>query len=89
VCKAQPTKIANNVTFIVDCSQLAHRKDLLGDDLGMWRSNGSRNTSFSAAFTPGGVSITVDESGDYVMYRTWYIHGTSLDSSQTCCINSR
>ena len=50
VCKAQPVRISHNVSFIVDCTYLADRKDLLVDDLGTMVSNGSRKHIFLRHF---------------------------------------
>ena len=81
VCKAQPTRVAYNVTFVVDCSYLADRKDLFVDDLGVWISKGSRKTSFSTTISPGCVSINIDsdQTNLFIMHRTWQTHGTSED----------
>ena len=82
VCKAQPIRVSHNVTFVVDCSCLADREDILADDLGVWISNGSRKTRFSAKVSPSGiVSISLDSSAadHHVMYRAWHTHGTSAD----------
>lgn len=81
ICKAQPIRVAHNVTFVVDCSVLHDRKDLLADDLGVWISKGSRKTCFTAKISSGCVSITVggSEVSHYVMHRTWHTHGTSGD----------
>ena len=69
VCKSRPTRIGHNVTFVVDCSYFPDRKDVLVDDLGVWVSNGSRKTRFSASISHSAVSISTDDSGDYVMHR--------------------
>lgn len=81
VCKAQPTRVSHNVAFVVDCSYLADRKDLLVDDLGVWTSKGSRKTPFSATISSNNVSIRVrsDEHNNYLMHRAWHTHGTSDD----------
>ena len=75
VCQIQPTRVAHNVTFVVDCSYLANKKDLLVDDLGVWKSNGTRKTTFSSSISSGCVTIHVGQSGQYVMHRAWYTHG--------------
>ena len=81
VCKAQPTRVSHNVAFVIDCTYLADRKDLLVDDLGVWVSNGSRKTPFSATISSGCVSIKVGpaEHSQYLMHRAWHTHGTSDD----------
>ena len=82
VCEAQSTRVAHNVTFVVDCSYLADRKDLLAYDLGVWVSKGSRKTSFTAEISPTGVSVVVESGGqvEYVMHRGWHTHGRSEDA---------
>lgn len=82
VCKAQPMRVSHNVAFVVDCTFLADRKDLLVDDLGVWISNGCRKTPFSATIASGCVSIQLagpSEHSQYVMHRAWHTHGTSSD----------
>ena len=79
VCKSRPTRIGHNVTFVVDCSYFPDRKDVLVDDIGVLVLNGSRKTQFSASISHSAVSISTDDSGDYVMHRAWHIHGTSKD----------
>lgn len=81
VCKAQPTRVAHNVTFVVDCSHLADKRDIFADDLGVWISKGSRKTHFSAKVSSGFVRIALesDKQDQYVMHRTWHTHGTSAD----------
>ena len=81
VCKAQPTRISHNVTFVIDSSHLADRRDIFADDLGVWISKGSRKTCFSAKISSGIVSISVDsdKQNQYTMFRSWHMHGTSAD----------
>ena len=83
LCKAQPTQISHNVTFVVDCSYLAKVKDqyLRVDDMDVWISKGSRKTCFTANISVGCVSIDLKGKGDnhFVMHRSWHTHGTSED----------
>lgn len=44
ICKAQPVAVESNVAFIVDLKHLKHPKDLLCDELGAWKCNGSHHT---------------------------------------------
>ena len=48
VCTAQPTSICENVSFIVDMTQLDHPDDLLSDDMGVWLNNRVDTTYFIA-----------------------------------------
>ena len=81
LCKAQPTRISHNVTFVVDCSYLANPKDLYADDMGVWISKGSRKTYFSANISDACVSVDLERKGDnhFSMHRAWHTHGTSED----------
>ena len=36
LCKAQPTQVSHNVTFVVDSSYLTNVKDLHADNIGVW-----------------------------------------------------
>ena len=72
------TWIAHNLTFVIDCSHFPDRIDVLVDDLGVWVLNVSRKTWFSASISDH-VSVNIDDSGDYIMHRAWYYHGTSKD----------
>ena len=81
ICKAQPNRIAHNVTFVVDCSVLRDKKDLLADDLGVWVSKGSRKTRFTPNVSPGCVNIVIggNDPNQHTMHRAWHTHGTSGD----------
>ena len=70
LCKAQPTQISYNVTFVVECSYLANVKDL-HNDMGVWISKGSRKTCFTANISVGCVRIDLERKGDnyIVMHR--------------------
>ena len=45
VCSKVPTSIHQSVSFIVNLGQLDSPKDVLADDMGVWRHNGVDNSA--------------------------------------------
>lgn len=47
LCISQPVNVSNNVSFLVQLSNLQHPDDLKCDDMGSWKHNGSPKNWFS------------------------------------------
>ena len=41
LCKSQPIDVSNNVTFLISNSSFKNVKDIVCDDMGAWKHNGS------------------------------------------------
>ena len=79
VCHIQPLGVTKNATFIVDIDDVAFA-DLRADDLGAWKTNGTKTTYFR--ILPSGTIWIASNKGKeprstcYVMTRRYYVHGT-------------
>ena len=77
VCKVQPLGVSKNRTFLIDLDSVSI-DDLRADDLGSWKSTGTRRSYFEITkaklpeFLPGA------PSGDshFVIIRRYFIHQT-------------
>ena len=77
VCTVQPLGVNENAAFIIDVECVDHQ-DLKADDLGLWRSTGTKKSYFR--FSPDG-TLRVSEkrprsipSTYYVLTRRYYTH---------------
>ena len=78
VCHVQPLGVTKNATFIVDVDDVAF-SDLKADDLGTWKTNGTKTTHFWIR-PSGTIVISPKQKGpdtkSYIMTRRYYVHGT-------------
>ena len=77
VCHVQPMGVTRNASFIIDVDDVEFC-DLKADDLGSWKSNGTKATSFQLSAS-GAVKILSSKdrrSGSYELTRRYYVHGT-------------
>ena len=51
VCSKVPTSIHQSVSFVVNLGQLDNHKDVLADDMGVWKHNGVDTVLVSVTFT--------------------------------------
>jgi len=79
-----PTMICNSLSFLVNLDHLDAPEDILSDDMGVWKHNGTDKTYRNVAFTDTGVSkITPCSSKDaksastYMIKRVYRTHGTN------------
>ena len=94
ICTAQPTSICENVSFIVDVTQLDHPDDLLSDDMGVWRNNRVDTTYFTARIDEAGVhsveKFSEPSSRRYKLVRVYRNHGTNPSLKKTtACIRGK
>ena len=78
VCHVEPMGMTKNATFLIDVDDIAFT-DLKADDLGTWKSTGTKSTYFS--IRPSGAIVIIPGKGkgfgnSYVMTRRYYVHGT-------------
>ena len=78
MCHVQPLGVTKNATFIVDVDDVAF-SDLKADDLGTWKTNGTKTTHFWIR-PSGTIVISPKQKGpdtkSYIMTRRYYVHGT-------------
>lgn len=78
VCKIQPLGVNRNCTFIMDLDSVS-TEDMKADDLGSWKSNGTRRSYFKlnrrniAEFLKAAPSQT---AGHFVIIRRYFVHHT-------------
>lgn len=78
VCHVQPMGVNKNASFIIDIDDV-HFSDLKADDLGTWKTNGTKTTYFWIR-PSGTIVISTKQKGPetkfYIMTRRYYVHGT-------------
>ena len=71
--------VENYVSFVIDLSQLKNPNDVQSDDLGTWKTNGTKTTYFWIR-PSGTIEISAKHKGpdnkSYVITRRYYVHGT-------------
>ena len=76
VCRIQPLGVNRNCTFIIDldCVKL---EDMKADDLGSWKSNGTRRSFFNLKDDRKACEFVKSlASGSFVIVRRYYVHCT-------------
>ena len=78
VCHIQPVGVSKNAAFIVDVDDVEFA-DLKADDLGTWKTNGTKSTYFW--IQPSGTIVSSakqkgPDNKSYVMTRRYYVHGS-------------
>ena len=78
ICQVQPMGVNRNCSFIIDLDSICI-DDLKADDLGSWKSTGTRRSYFKlrqgeeAEF----VKVVPSQSADYfVVIRRYFVHST-------------
>ena len=82
LCKSQPIDVSNNVTFLVSNSSFKNVKDIVYDDMGSWKHNGSPLKYFVVDKSSGNndlKSSATKDSGCYILKRICYQNISSLD----------
>ena len=78
VCHVQPMGVTRGATFVVDIDDVEFA-DLKADDLGVWKTNGTKTTHF-CILPSGRIWISSKRKGRlstyYVITRRYYVHGT-------------
>lgn len=84
-CLKVPVSINKSVSFIVDLGHLENQKDLVADDMGVWKNNGVDTTRVVVTFSEGHVqtvrrySSSLSTSGKiYSVKRVYRTHATDV-----------
>ena len=73
VCHIQPVGVTTTASFVIDIDDV-NFIDLRADDLGVWKTNGTKTTHFTILENN---TIQVGRSRyGYRMTRRYYVHGT-------------
>ena len=77
VCKVQPLGIVKNTIFLIDIDSVGFG-DLKADDLGSWKSTGTKRTYFRYTTSNSLVYATAgaDRSNYFLLIRRYYVHKT-------------
>ena len=73
ICHIQPRAVTSTATFVIDVDDIDFM-DLCADDLGTWKTNGTKMTFFKI-LSNSSVNIVSLKQG-YRMIRHYYSHGT-------------
>lgn len=77
VCKVKPLGVCKNTVFIIDIDEVAY-SDIKADDLGSWRSTGTKRTYFR--FNQENTLVYATAGANYrdyfLLYRRYYVHKT-------------
>jgi hypothetical protein len=92
VCTTQPYGCEQNMSFVVDLSELDDRNDIRSDDLGAWRNVGVHNVFASVSFNNddsvkrvtilGSQPPNVTRSTIYKVKKTYWRHKVASDFSR-------
>ena len=75
LCKSQPTDVSNNVTFLISNSSFKNVNDIVCDDMGAWKDNGSPLKYFVVDKSSGNNDLkpsATKDSGCYILKRICY-----------------
>lgn len=94
VCSKVPTSIHQSVSFIVNLGQLDSPKNVLADDMGVWRHNGVDTVHVSVTFNEGQVQMVRISNSSiapgrqiYSVRRVYHTHATDSTLKKiTACI---
>lgn len=85
-----PTMISNSVSFIVNLDRLEVPDDILSDDMGVWKNNGTDKTYVNVTFEDSAVRKVmksspkdVQSTNTYMVKRVYRIHGTDKSLRKT------
>ena len=82
LCKSQPIDESNNVTFLVSNLSFKNVKDIVCDDMGAWKHNGSPLKYFVVDKSSGNndlKSSATKDPGCYILKRIYYQNISSPD----------
>lgn len=87
VCRVQPLGVNHNCTFVMDLDSVSI-EDLKADDLGSWKSNGTRRMYFQVDERNKAVFVQAkptQAAGYFVLIRRYFIH-TSYSKFRRCIV---
>ena len=83
VCTKVPITVNENIAFIVNLDKLDDRKDVLSDDMGVWKHNGVDTSHVRVSFTMSEVESvqkfhpsTASDTSTYTVKRVYRTHTT-------------
>ena len=82
LCKSQPIDVSNNVTFLISNSSFKNVKDIVCDDMGAWKHNGSPLKYFVVDKSSGNNDLkpsATKDPGCYILKRIYYQNISSPD----------
>lgn len=82
ICSSHPVSVENNVSFVIDLSQLKNPNDVRADDLGTWKCTGSRVLNFSVKVTNKACRVVTGSSVGAVkigVRRQYFVHASDHD----------
>ena len=82
ICSSHPVSVENNVSFVIDVSELKNPNDVRADDLGSWKCTGSRVLRFSVKITSRSCSLVTCSSPGAIeigVRRQYFVHATDND----------
>ena len=82
LCKFQPIDVFNNVTFLISNSSFKNVKDIVCDDMGAWKHNGSPLKYFVVDKSSGNNDLkpsAMKDPGCYILKRIYYQNISSPD----------
>ena len=82
LCKSQPIDMSNNVTFLISNSSFKNVKDIVCDDMGAWKNNGSPLKRFVVDKSSGNNDLkpsATKDPGCYILKGIYYQNISSPD----------
>ena len=82
LCKSQLIDVSNNVTFLISNSSFKNVKDIVCDDMGAWKHNGSPLKYFVVDKSSGNNELKPSATKDpdcYILRRIYYQNISSPD----------
>lgn len=73
VATIPPRRVMDNVSFVIDSTELPHVNDVLADDSGSWKNNGQHTFYFQKSPHQKLVKLSDDITDfDAILHRTYY-----------------
>ena len=82
LCTSQPLMISNNVTFLISNANFKNVRDIVCDEMGAWKHNGSPLKRFDVDKCTRSLKIMlikVNDPNSYILKRIYYENKSSQD----------
>ena len=82
LCTSQPLMISNNVTFLISNANFKNVRDIVCDEMGAWKHNGSPLKRFDVDKCTRSLKIMlikVNDPNSYILKRIYYENKSSPD----------
>ena len=86
LCTSQPLMISNNVTFLISNANFKNVRDIVCDEMGAWKHNGSPLKRFDVDKCTRSLKIMmikVNDPNSYILKRIYYENKSSPDLRTT------